>query len=555
MIEGQVHLEDGLWHVEGPPYVLTRLKRVFGKADARDMGVVKLADTAETCRDLEWFLTRFPLRVRDEEALRAGAERHRQRAERVRHILSPDFRPPRAAEIVKPLRSYQAVVPPLVAAQGFLLLADDLGTGKTAAAAGVLALAGATPAVYATKAHLTDQVAEMLAEFVPSLRVHVVKKGTPYPLPEFLGRPPDVLVMSWAKVAGWAEELAGKIRTVVYDEVHELRRSDSLRYSGANHLAAGAEYRLGMSATPVHNRGIEAFNIINVLAPGILGTRAEFSREWCGYYDESVADPEAFGRYLRDEGIMLRRTRSDVGREIPPVTRVPHKIPADTAALDAVESSATELARIILSQGRLEKGARMHAAERLTSVLRQATGVAKAPHVADFVRMLLEDSEESIILAGWHKAVYDVWRERLAAFEPAFYTGDESVGQKRAAADAFRRRETRLLIMSLRSGEGLNGLQMVCSTTVHGELDWSPEVHNQLNGRVARDGQTSPVFSYFPVSDVGTDPTMSELLGLKRAEVDRIRDPGQDLVEVLGSSSDRVNRLAESYLRSRGLAA
>jgi hypothetical protein len=38
--------------------------------------------------------------------------------------------------------------------------------------------------------------------------------------------------------------------------------------------------------------------------------------------------------------------------------------------------------------------------------MRQATGIAKAPYVAEFVKLLLE-SEQKVVLFGWHRDVYD----------------------------------------------------------------------------------------------------------------------------------------------------
>lgn len=55
-------------------------------------------------------------------------------------------------------------------------------------------------------------------------------------------------------------------------------------------------------------------------------------------------------------------------------------------------------------------------------MMRQATGIAKAPYVLEFVRMLVE-SGESVMLYGWHRDVYNIWLERLAEFNPVMYTG------------------------------------------------------------------------------------------------------------------------------------
>jgi hypothetical protein len=295
------------------------------------------------------------------------------------------------------------------------------------------------------------------------------------------------------------------------------------------------------------------FNILNILKPGALGSWSEFRDEWCGWGDKHpIKSPKAFGSYLADAGLMLRRARKDVGRELPALTRVPHYIDADTAILERAAGAAMELARIVLAQTEVNKGDRMNAAGQLDAKLRQATGIAKAPYVAAFVRMLAE-SGEKVLLYGWHREVYAIWLDLLKELQPVMYTGTETPRQKELSRDAFTKGHSQVLIMSLRSGAGLDGLQHHCRTIVHGELDWSPAVHHQCDGRVHRDGQPEPVVSYYLYADHGTDPTMLDVLGVKRQQAEGITDPDAPLVErVQQVDPGHIRRLAEEYMRQRG---
>jgi hypothetical protein len=95
---------------------------------------------------------------------------------------------------------------------------------------------------------------------------------------------------------------------------------------------------------------------------------------------------------------------------------------------------------------------------------------------------------------------------------------------------------------------GLNGLEQVASVIVFGELDWSPGVHEQAIGRLARDGQRGTVSAYFLVSDEGSDPAVAEVNGLKREQVEGIRNPTDDFIEELQNDGSHARRLAELYL-------
>jgi SNF2 family DNA or RNA helicase len=494
----------------------------------------------------------------DQARLDELTEEHRQTELIVSQVQAGDYIAPEFDLAIQP-REYQRIAADLAMKTGRLLIADDVGLGKTCDAICTFTDPSNLPALVVTLAHLPKQWAREIEKFAPKLRTHVIKKGTVYDICK--GRRgeklmfPDVIVINYHKLGGWAETLAGVVKTVVYDEVQELRRTESLKYAAAEHVSEGATLRIGLSATPIFNYGGEIYSVLSAIEPGCLGQRDEFMREWCDSYmadRPKIRDPKAFGSYLREQGLMIRRTRSEVGRELEPLTKIVQAVEADTEALSKIEDSAAELAKIILSQNTLKKGVKMHAAEELSNIVRQATGIAKAPYVADFVRMLAE-ADEPVLLYCWHREVYSILNAKLADLGPVMYTGSESPNQKQAAKEAFLNGESKILMMSLRAGAGLDGLQFKCRTVVFGELDWSPGVHEQCIGRVHRDGQTDPVMAYFLLSDYGSDPVMLDVLGVKKSQSQGIRDPNADLIETAQASIPDVKRLAESFLKQRGL--
>ena len=567
---GKLERAARAWEMTAEPQVIMRAKRVFAQTH-RSTARILLTDTVDVCRDLSWFLDRYPLTISaaDLAYLEARAHQHVERESAIASMLAGGYTP-RAFELAFPPREYQRFAADMALRTGGLLLADDVGLGKTVTAICTLTDPRTLPALVVTLTHLPRQWDAEIRRFAPTLRTHIVQSGKPYDLRTpvkksrgaqlaIAGDLPDVVIINYHKLVGWAETLAGFIRSVVYDEVQELRhrkhgKDPSQRYVAAEMVSRAAAFRLGLSATPIYNYGGEMHAVLGVLRPDELGTSGEFRREWCSGEEEKarVKDPRVFGAYLRREGLMLRRTRADVGRELSSLSKIPHHVDADTSAIDGVAGAAAELARILLGTGESVRGEKWRAAEELSIRLRQATGIAKAPYVADFVRLLVE-SGEKVVLFGWHREVYDLWMQRLADLAPALYTGTESTTQKDAARERFVKGETSVLIMSLRSGAGLDGLQHVSRTVVFGELDWSPGVHEQCAGRVHRDGQKDPVAAYFMVADSGSDPIVADVLGVKAGQIEGLRDPNADLVEKLEVQEGHMKRLAEGFLRQRGL--
>lgn len=547
---GQLRLVEGKWELECEPQVRIRAKRWFSRVDGgQRSGPLTITATPDTAVDLEAFLLRYPLDVRPPGEVDRQAAAFRAKQAQVERILEGLETLSPARPMALPAREYQLIAANLAYATRGLLLADELGLGKTVSAITLLSMEGTLPALVVVPAHMPLQWRREIKHFLPDLRVHVLKRGRPYDLPDKT----DVLISTYHKLYGWAPELAGRMRTVVFDECQELRRASSNKYGAAADIAEGAEYRLGLSGTPIYNYGGEFWCVMNVLRPGALGTLFEFGREWCdGYFDATkmrFSDPAAFGRYVREINLMLRRSKSEVGRELPACEQIVHEVDMDADALDGVQTRAIDLAKIVLSSAeRFERG---RASQELSNAVRMATGISKAPYAAAFVRMLLEQGEGPVVLFGWHRAVYDIWAEALDDFHPCWVTGEESASKKQKEVDRFVNGESDLLIMSLRSGAGIDGLQRRCSRVVFGELDWSPGVHEQCIGRVFRDGQAEPVFAYFLVGNDGADPIMVDVLGLKTRQIDGIRDPDQDVV-VREIDPDHVKKLAEAYLARAG---
>jgi hypothetical protein len=534
---------------------MIRLKRIFPRVRPTRRGGIMLTATPEIARDLEWVLDRWPLTISGwhRAVLAAGADEHRRTEQRVQEVLAGQFvSPPAAGQVgsAVALRPYQVQARDLIRAAGATLIVDELGLGKTAMALALLEDPAARPALAVTLTALPGQWLRELAKFYPQLVGVTITTGQPHSL-RVDGRMPDLVVISYSKLAKWQHHLQGVFRTVVFDEIQELRRPESLKYAAAATIAAGAAATAGLSATPVYNYGSEMHSIINVLKPGVLGSAAEFGREWCRTNSglgpkTGVADPGALRQYLMSQGLFLRRTRADVGIDLPPIEIIEQDVPSDSAVLRRLEGDAIEMARLLLEQTSTPQQ-KWRAAGDFDWRMRQITGISKASFVADFVKLLLE-SQQRVVLYGWHRAVYGVWLDRLAEYNPRLYTGSESPKVKEEAVTAFTEGDCRVLIMSLRSGAGLDGLQDVASTCVFGELDWSPGVHKQAIGRLGRPGQNHATLAYFCTTNDGADPVMMEALDIKAMQADVLIEPeSRRDIEPVGHSG-RIQMLARSVL-------
>lgn len=553
----------GFWELKLEPATAMRVKRILGRVRSTRTGAINVWDSPEIARDLEWICERWelaPATLESAQRLSTGAARHRAQERAVTEILGGQRRLWLPRDPAKTPRDYQLTAVELLRATGRLLLTDSVGLGKTFTGLLNAVHEDALPLVVVPPTHLPSRWEQETRDAFPWLTVQTAKKAS-IPTGWNASHMPDVLIVPYSRLHGWADYLDGVARTVVFDEVQELRNGVSTRKgAAAAQLTQNAAYVLGLTATPVYNYGGEVWEILDILAQGELGSREEFTREW-GYGMNNgkvfIKDPAALGGYLREQGLMLGRTRKDVGRELPDYITVPMTIDSNPDALESIKGDARRLAQLILADTTSSKQ-RMEAGGELSWKLREATGIGKAPFVAEFARLLLE-SEKKIILFGWHRAVYDIWMDALAEFGPKMITGSESATQKDAARQAFidpldaNGRGCRVLIMSLRAGAGVDGLQDATNVVVFGELDWSPQVHHQGIGRAHRDRSPEnpnqePVVAYYLHSEDGSDPVLLEMLGVKINQAEPMVNVDGKLTTTKAPELGRARLLAKNLL-------
>ena len=529
------------WSIKGEPCVVDLAARLFPGAVNRK-GVVTFIAHRRAAGDINWLMMRYPLEIepRDISLWERSLEEAREFILRREEVRSLTRTAPPESYFRGKLLAYQEQGLTYLLTMRRCLLADEMGLGKTVQALAFLAASNAYPALIVVPPHLTRAWGREIERFLgEGVRVHTIKGLTPYELPEA-----DIYLIHYLLLRGWKDVLPEMgFNTVIFDEIQELRHDGTGKYSAASLISSSAANCIGLSGTPIYNNGGEIWNVINIIDFHFLGDRESFTRQWCtGYNLDIVAKPEELGRYLRDEGIMLRRLKKDVLSELSPKRRLVQEIDWDDAVYRRFMLPVAEKLRLL--RGETDRFRRSAIEDEICARERQATGIAKAQYVCEFVRALL-DAGEKVLLMGHHHAVMDIYREELKKYRPRFITGRETTLQKDAAAAEFMEGKTDLLVISLRSASGMNLQRATC--VVFGELDWSPAVHSQAEDRAHRIGQKDSLLCYYLVSPRGSDRDMQDALGLKVSQfVELMGDSRPDVEDELllqSQARERIERL------------
>lgn len=514
------------WQINGEPCVAQLAKRLFPGSKGRGSDKAEFPNSKRIIGDLNWLMLRYPLKIRDSEAWESAKESAVQHVTKRMEILKrPQKMDPPAMEFKGELKDFQKEGLAYLVHNERTLLADDMGLGKSVQALAFLSATQSYPSLIVCPPHLIKNWQKEIDKFIclpehgqlslfeqqNERRVHVIKGLKPYDLPAA-----SVYIIHYLLLRGWKNYLPGfGFKAVVFDEIQELRHTGTEKYSAASLLSGSVKYSIGLSGTPIYNRGGEIYNVVNAIEYHCLGDWYSFTREWChGYGSDVVKDPVLLGDYLKREGLLLRRSKQEVMSQLPPKRRVVQSIDFDEGKYGSLIQGAVDKAVGIDSVvDYFEKG---RITREIVNDSRRAIGIAKASYVAAFVKMLVEGGER-VLLFAYHHDVWDIYREELKAFRPVFITGRETAKQKEESINTFKHRGTDICCISLRSASGLNDLQSA-TCAVFGELDWSPAIHSQAEDRIQRigvDETLDSILSYYLVAENGTDEVIQEFLGLK----------------------------------------
>ena len=395
------------------------------------------------------------------------------------------------------------------AAEGRAILADDMGLGKSVEA---LVWAKTRPDI---KKILIVSPANVTFKWVREV-ANWMDRGAGI-IQGYTARRPrsPILICSYNVMTNRYKELAAlDWDLIIWDESHYLKGNPrkTKRVAAAKKLTS--KYMLALSGTPFLNRPIELFNTLDMIEPDRWNFWSFFNR-YCGGMDyidgPGRGATNIVGLRKMLEGTMIRRLKSEVRGQLPPLTRV--LLPVDIRT----EEYKEEL------RGINKKNA-------LTKVnnLYHIVGREKAKIAVEWAHDFFAQSEPNVklVLAAHHLDVIQYLRKELAEYGTTWITGDVSQRERDERVQAFQSKpRPRVLAINSAGGEGIDlfGIGDVDSSTiVHTERHWTPAMEAQLEGRLDRIGQRSPVTSYY-LSAVGTyDEEIGELVAAKWKTMDDI---------------------------------
>jgi len=386
--------------------------------------------------------------------------------------------------------------------RGRAILADEVGLGKTIEAGLILAelrLRGlADRTLVITPAGLVAQWQEELER----------KFGVPTAIP---GQDVDRGVLVASLAAARRDPLKSQLTAepwdlIIVDEAHRVRAPRNA--SGQLIRQLRSRYLLLLTATPVENRLQDLYEMVSLVAPGLLGTAAQFR---AAHGTAPLATPGKEPRNIaalrkQTAEVMIRHRRSEASVLLP--QRLAETVRVEPSG--AERQWYADLTARVRAEGRTTTSAQ-RLALRSVAKLAGSSPAAAAPTLAkigwdDLARrgsLLTAPAKVAVLLdrlgrftqAGQKVLVFTAFRQTLELLTDqvpgaAVYHGSLPRAGKEAAIAAFRD-EAQVLLSTESAGEGRN-LQF-CHVMVNMDLPWNPMQIEQRLGRLHRVGQEHDV--------------------------------------------------------------
>jgi hypothetical protein len=391
------------------------------------------------------------------------------------------------------------------------VLADDMGLGKTVQLLAHLLAEQAAgrcdrPSLVVAPTSVVFNWRSEAARFAPSLRVLLLHG------PQRAGdferiADHDLVLTSYALLPrDEAVLLAQPWHVLALDEAQAIKNAKARASQLVRRFEA--RQRLCLTGTPVENHLGELWAQFDFLMPGLLGTDRQFRRVFRNPIERHGDQARQRELNRRVAPFLLRRTKDNVVRELPPKTET-----VQTIELTGAQRDLYETLRVAM-QSRLQEAlqARGFAQSRIDILdallkLRQACcdprlvklpGAAKARHSAK-LDALLEMLDE-LLAEGRRVLVFSQFTSMLDLIEIELrkqgktwlrLSGEST--NRGALVERFQRGEVPLFLLSLKAGGvGLN--LTAADTVIHYDPWWNPAAEDQATDRAYRIGQDKPVF-------------------------------------------------------------
>ena len=441
-------------------------------------------------------------------------------------------------------------------------LADDMGLGKTVQTLAALELdhqrGNDRPSLLVCPTSVINNWLREAARFTPDLAVQPHHGTSRLDGAAFLSQSEGChLVITSYGTMNRDRRLLGSVpwRAVILDEAQNIKNPASQQARTAQGLPA--DYRIALTGTPVENHVGDLWSIMQFLNPGLLGSPAEFKRNYF-LPIQTDRDGAAAARLQKATGpFILRRLKTDrsIIDDLPDKneTRQYCNLTREQATLYQAVLREAET-RLESTEGMKRRGSILDTLTKLKQACnhpRQLLGDNSAISGRSGKLARLQEILDEVLPGGDRVLLFSQFAEMGAilqqhvqetyGLETPFLHGGVTRKQRDRMAQRFQEDPDgpQVFVLSLKAGgSGLNLPR--ANHVIHYDRWWNPAVENQATDRAFRIGQTRDVHVHKLICAGTLEDRIDLMIERKQQTAD----------QVIGATSERwLTELSNSELR------
>ena len=318
--------------------------------------------------------------------------------------------------------------------------------------------------------------------------------------------------------------------------------------------AVPAEARFALTGTPVENRLVDLWALLDWTTPGLLGPLDRFRHEIAipVERDQDTETAASLARLVRP--FVLRRRKIDPGiaPELPPKTETDRIVSLTTEQATLYSAMVDEIMdQVANAEGMARRGLVLKLLSGLKQICNHPAQFlhqrgplpgrsGKLDAVSDLVETIVEEGESVLIFTQFVSMGHLLERHLAAPGRPVeFLDGSVPIAARQAMVDRLQSGETPVLVISVKAGG--TGLNLTRAThVVHYDRWWNPAVEDQASDRAWRIGQDRPVQVHRLICEGTVEDRIAQMLTAKRTLADAVVTTGEGWVGELGDDDLRA---------------
>jgi SWI/SNF-related matrix-associated actin-dependent regulator 1 of chromatin subfamily A len=407
---------------------------------------------------------------------------------------------------------------------GRVLLGHDMGLGKTMQAISWALLHPEIRPIIVVCPTSVKYVWQR--EFIKhaGMKSEVINGRKSYPLTE------EIIILNYEILSHWIDPLKKmKPQLLIVDECHFIKSKGAQRTKACKKLSK-TPYMLALSGTPMINRPVELFPVLQMLRPYEYKSFWKFTFRYCdpkpgfrgrGWDFKGASNMEEL--HDRLSIVMIRCMKSEVLKELPQKQRT--IIPVEIDNRQEYKQAQDDFLSWLRKTKSTEKANQAMGALALVQLgaLKRLAAKGKLKVINQWISDWFDATNQKLVVFAVHRAIIQSLKESNP--RAVVIDGSTKPKQRQEIVDRFQSNPACNLLLGNIRAAGIGITLTAASTVLFAEIGWTPGEHDQAEDRVLRIGQEADsVNIYYIIGRNTIEEDIIDLIDKKRDICSRVLD-------------------------------